>query len=116
MRRKHLDVGGAHDLAGQLGSELGQSGRPTVNGQVLSTGPLLDDDKSILAFVQRVKFATRLSVDEWYGRLVATIREETGVSQTEAAEMAQWSREYIAQVRAGTAGNTPPKNRRRKVS
>lgn len=56
----------------------------------------------------------RAKYDEWYGRLVAAIREESDVTVTEAAEMAQWSREYIGQVRAGSAGNTPPKNRRRR--
>ena len=56
----------------------------------------------------------RAKYDEWYGRLVAAIRDETGVTVTEAADMAEWSREYIAQIRAGTAGNTPPKNRRRR--
>lgn len=54
----------------------------------------------------------RAKYDEWYARLVAAIREETGVSAAEAARRAQWSREYITQIRAGTAGNAPPKNRR----
>lgn len=53
----------------------------------------------------------RAKYDEWYGRLIAAIREENGVTVTEAAARAKWSREYIGQVRAGTAGNTPPKRR-----
>ena len=56
----------------------------------------------------------RAKYDEWYGRLVAAIREETDVTVTEAADKADWSREYISQIRAGAAGNTPPKNRRRR--
>lgn len=53
----------------------------------------------------------RAKYDEWYARLVAAIREETGVTVTDAAREAQWSREYIGQIRAGTAGNSPPKRR-----
>jgi hypothetical protein len=55
----------------------------------------------------------RAKYDEWYGRLVAAIREEAGVTVTEAASKAKWSREYIGQVRAGTAGDSP-KHRRGK--
>jgi hypothetical protein len=55
----------------------------------------------------------RAKYDEWYGRLVAAIREEASVTPTEAAGKAKWSREYIGQIRAGTAGNVPPKSRRR---
>ena len=54
----------------------------------------------------------RAKYDEWYGRLVAAIREEASVTTTEAASKAKWSREYVGQVRAGTAGDSPPKHRR----
>jgi len=55
----------------------------------------------------------RAKYDEWYARLVAAIRDETDVTPTEAARRAKWSREYIGQIRAGIAGNRPPKNRQR---
>jgi hypothetical protein len=53
----------------------------------------------------------RAKYDEWYERLVAAIREETGVNVTTAADRARFSREYISQIRDRTAGNTPPKHR-----
>jgi len=53
----------------------------------------------------------RAKYDEWYGRLIAAIREESDVPVTDAAHSARWSREYIGQIRSGTAGNTPTKHR-----
>ena len=59
------------------------------------------------------KIATaRARYDRAYAALISTIREELGlkaVTVTEAAEQAKWSREYISQIRDGTAGDTPPK-------
>jgi len=52
--------------------------------------------------------------DTAYRRLIAAIREELGadaVSVAEASRQAQWSREYIGQIRSGTAGDSPPKRR-----
>lgn len=56
----------------------------------------------------------RQAYDRAYGRLIAAIREELAaeaVSVTEAARQAKWSREYIGQVRDGSAGDAPPKRR-----
>jgi hypothetical protein len=52
--------------------------------------------------------------DKAYAALVGTIREELAakaVTVKDAAEQAKWSREYVSQIRDGTAGDTPPKRR-----
>jgi len=57
----------------------------------------------------------RARYDRAYTALIAAIREELAVkavSVTEAAHQAKWSREYIGQIRDGTAGDSPPKRRR----
>jgi hypothetical protein len=57
----------------------------------------------------------RAAYDRAYAALVQAIREDvTGkvVTVTEAANQAKWSREYIGQIRDGTAGDKPPKRRR----
>lgn len=62
---------------------------------------------------QRIARA-RKAYDAAYRRLIVTIREELGedaVTVTEAAKQAQWSREYIGQVRDGKAGDSPSKRR-----
>lgn len=56
----------------------------------------------------------RARYDKAYTALVSTIREEVttkAVTITDAATQAKWSREYIAQIRDGTAGDAPPKRR-----
>jgi hypothetical protein len=56
----------------------------------------------------------RARYDRAYAALISTIREELAgkvVTVKDAAAQAQWSREYIAQIRDGTAGDTPPKRR-----
>ncbi len=55
----------------------------------------------------------RLRYDRAYAALIDTIREELAVKAvtvTEAAGQAKWSREYIGQIRDGTApkGRQPP--------
>lgn len=57
----------------------------------------------------------RARYDRAYAALIGTIREELAAKATtvtEAAEQAKWSREYIGQIRDGTAGEAPPKRRR----
>lgn len=57
----------------------------------------------------------RTQYDRAYAALVAAIREDIAagvVGITEAARQARWSREYIGQIRDGTAGEAPPKHRR----
>lgn len=57
----------------------------------------------------------RARYDRAYAALISTIREELGtkaVTVTEAAGQAKWSREYIGQIRDGTAGDAPPKRRK----
>jgi hypothetical protein len=56
----------------------------------------------------------RARYDRAYTALISTIREELAakaVTVTEASTQAKWSREYIAQIRDGEAGDTPPKRR-----
>ena len=58
--------------------------------------------------------SARARYDRAYAALISTIRAELGakaVTVTDAADQAKWSREYIAQIRDGTAGDTPPKRR-----
>ncbi len=61
------------------------------------------------------KIATaRARYDRAYDALISTIREELAakaVTVKDAAAQAKWSREYIAQIRDGVAGDTPPKRR-----
>lgn len=61
------------------------------------------------------KIATaRARYDRAYDALISTIREELAakaITITGASEQAKWSREYITQIRDGTAGDTPPKRR-----
>lgn len=61
------------------------------------------------------KIATaRARYDRAYAALISTIREELAVKAvtvTDAATQAKWSREYIAQIRDGESGDTPPKRR-----
>ena len=58
------------------------------------------------------KIATaRARYDRAYAALISTIREELAgkaITVTDAATQAKWSREYIAQIRDGTAGDTAP--------
>ena len=51
--------------------------------------------------------------DEWYRKLVTAIREEAEVSVKTASERADFSREYIGQIRAGKAGDKAPRQRAR---
>lgn len=55
----------------------------------------------------------RAQYDTAYSRLISTIRDvlADGATVTEVAREAKWSREYIGQIRAGTAGDAPPKRR-----
>lgn len=55
----------------------------------------------------------RARYDKAYEDLIAAIRAdlEAGASVTDVADAAKWSREYIGQIRAGTAGDAPPKRR-----
>lgn len=58
--------------------------------------------------------SARVRYDRAYTALVATIREELAakaITVKDAADQAKWSREYIAQIRDGKAGDTPPKRR-----
>jgi hypothetical protein len=57
----------------------------------------------------------RAAYDRAYATLIKAIREDVTakvVTVKEAAEQAKWSREYIGQIRDGTAGDTPPKRRK----
>ena len=56
----------------------------------------------------------RARYDKAYAALIGVIRDELAakaVTVKDAAEQAKWSREYIAQIRDGTAGDSPPKRR-----
>jgi hypothetical protein len=56
----------------------------------------------------------REDYDRAYNALVAAIREDLEarvVSVTEAARQAAWSRQYIGEIRAGAAGDNPPRHR-----
>lgn len=55
----------------------------------------------------------RARYDKAYEDLIAAIRAdlEAGASVTDVASAAEWSREYIGQIRDGKAGDTPPKRR-----
>ena len=59
------------------------------------------------------KIATaRARYDRAYAALISTIREDLAgkaITVTDAATQAKWSREYIAQIRDGMAGDTAPK-------
>lgn len=58
----------------------------------------------------------RAQYDRAYAALIQAIREDVDakvVTVTEAADQAGWSREYIGQIRAGEAGDAPPKHRYR---
>lgn len=58
----------------------------------------------------------RAAYDRAYATLIQAIREDTDagvVTVTEAAEQARWSRMYVGQIRAGAAGDAPPKHRKR---
>lgn len=58
--------------------------------------------------------SARARYDKAYAALIGTIREELAakaVTVKDAADQAQWSREYITQIRDGEAGDTPPKRR-----
>lgn len=62
---------------------------------------------------QRIARARR-AYDRAYRLLIAAIREELAedaVTVTEAGKQAQWSREYIGQIRDEKAGSSPPKRR-----
>lgn len=56
--------------------------------------------------------SARARYDKAYAALIDTIREELTaktITVKDAAGQAKWSREYIAQIRDGEAGDTPPK-------
>lgn len=55
----------------------------------------------------------RLEYDAAYQDLLTAIRSdlEAGSTVTDVADAAEWSREYIGQIRAGTAGDAPRKRR-----
>ena len=58
--------------------------------------------------------SARARYDRAYAALISTIRDELAakaVTVKDAAVQAQWSREYIAQIRDGESGDTPPKRR-----
>lgn len=58
----------------------------------------------------------RAQYDRAYAALVQAIREDVDakvVTVTEASKQSGWSRQYIGEIRAGEAGNTPPKHRNR---
>ncbi len=56
----------------------------------------------------------RARYDLAYAALVTAIREDVAsgvVGVSEAARQAGWSRYYIGQISAGTAGDSPPRHR-----
>ena len=56
--------------------------------------------------------SARARYDRAYAALISTIREELAakaITVKDAADQAEWSREYITQIRDGEAGDTPPK-------
>lgn len=71
-------------------------------------------DQSMAERTSRKIANARARYDKAYAALVSAIREELAVKAVtvkDAADQAKWSREYIAQIRDGTAGDAPPKRR-----
>lgn len=71
-------------------------------------------DRGMTASRSRKIATARARYDRAYDALISAIREELAakaITITDASEQAKWSREYITQIRDGTAGDTPPKRR-----